>query len=64
MDRILLPGEVANPANPPSGCYFHPRCRYAQDICRTTKPVWEEIELGHFALCHFAKELQLRGVNA
>lgn len=31
--RIILSGEVANPANPPSGCYFHPRCKYAKDIC-------------------------------
>ena len=38
MDRIILPGEVANPAAPPSGCYFHPRCRYAQDICATETP--------------------------
>ena len=64
MERILLPGEVANPANPPSGCYFHPRCGYAQDICKTTEPSWEEVEPGHFSLCHFAKELQLRGVES
>ncbi|MEM7132404.1 MAG: oligopeptide/dipeptide ABC transporter ATP-binding protein [Chloroflexota bacterium] len=64
MERILLPGEVANPADPPSGCYFHPRCRYAQEICQTTAPVWEEVEPGHFALCHFAKELDLHGAEA
>ena len=64
MERILLPGEVANPANPPSGCYFHPRCSYVQEVCKTTAPVWEEIEPGHFALCHFAKELQLHGVQS
>ena len=62
MDRIILPGEIANPANPPSGCYFHPRCRYAKDICREKTPVWEEVEPGHYAACHFAKELDLRGV--
>lgn len=62
MDRIILPGEIANPADPPSGCYFHPRCRYAQDICRTQKPVTEEIEPEHFVACHFANELDLRGV--
>jgi peptide/nickel transport system ATP-binding protein len=63
MDRVLLPGEVANPANPPSGCYFHPRCKYAQEICKTTEPVWEEVAPEHYALCHFAKELNLRGVE-
>lgn len=64
MERILLPGEVANPSNPPTGCYFHPRCSYAEEICRTTAPIWEEVEPEHFALCHFAKELQLRGAES
>ena len=63
MDRIILPGEVANPANPPSGCYFHPRCRYAQDICMTDEPQWNEVAPNHFAACHFADELDLRGVE-
>ena len=63
MDRIILPGEVANPADPPSGCYFHPRCRYAQDICREKKPVWTEVARDHFAACHFADELELNGVD-
>ena len=62
-ERIVLSGEIANPADPPSGCYFHPRCQYVQDICRTQKPAWEEVEPGHFASCHFANELQLRGVS-
>ena len=59
-DRILLTGDVANPADPPSGCYFHPRCRYAQDICNTEAPSWREIIPGHFAACHFAGEINLR----
>ncbi len=63
MDRIILPGEVANPAAPPSGCYFHPRCRYAQAICQSEKPAWTEVEPGHYAACHFADELDLRGVE-
>ncbi|MDE0142097.1 MAG: ABC transporter ATP-binding protein [Caldilineaceae bacterium] len=62
--RILLEGEVANPANPPAGCYFHPRCAYAQDLCHEQEPVWEEVEPGHFAKCHFANELELAGVVA
>jgi len=59
--RILLTGEVANPANPPSGCYFHPRCTYVQDICKTAEPPFEEVTPGHYAKCHRAKELTLVG---
>ncbi len=60
--RILLTGEVANPADPPSGCYFHPRCRYVQDICRAEEPSFDEITPGHFVKCHRAAELTLSGV--
>jgi peptide/nickel transport system ATP-binding protein len=60
--RIVLKGDVADPANPPSGCYFHPRCRYAQEVCRTKTPVLEEIAPGHLVSCHRARELTLRGV--
>jgi len=59
---IKLPGEVASPINPPSGCYFHPRCRYAQDICSKDIPPLKEVAPEHFAACHFAGELQLRGI--
>ncbi|MEM7735162.1 MAG: oligopeptide/dipeptide ABC transporter ATP-binding protein, partial [Deinococcota bacterium] len=62
MERIILPGEVANPANPPSGCYFHPRCRYAQDKCKQEIPAWREVSPGHYSACHFADELDLKGV--
>ncbi len=62
--RIVLEGDVADPANPPSGCYFHPRCRYAMDICRIEAPPLREVEPGHFAACHQAETLQLRGVTA
>ena len=62
--RIILQGEVANPANPPSGCYFHPRCQYATDVCKTLAPVWEELEPGHWVRCHRARELTLPGVAA
>ena len=60
--RMLLEGEVADPANPPSGCYFHPRCRYAADVCRTITPQQEEIAPAHFVSCHRARDLTLRGV--
>ena len=63
MDRIILQGEVANPAAPPSGCYFHPRCRYAKAICEEEAPEWRQVASGHFAACHFADELELRGVD-
>jgi peptide/nickel transport system ATP-binding protein len=62
--RIVLQGDVADPANPPSGCYFHPRCRFAKDICKTQPPALQEAAPGHMAACHFAKELSLAGVIA
>jgi peptide/nickel transport system ATP-binding protein len=61
-NRIILRGEVANPADPPSGCYFHPRCNYAQERCSREQPSWDEVRPDHFALCHRARELALRGV--
>jgi len=62
-NRITLTGEVADPSRPPSGCYFHPRCSYAIEVCRTTAPQLEEIEPGHHASCHRARELKLAGVT-
>ena len=61
--RIVLQGEVADPANPPSGCYFHPRCSYATEICRQETPRQEEIEPKHYVACHRARELSLRGIG-
>lgn len=60
--RIILQGDVADPANPPSGCYFHPRCQYAKDICRSESPALREIQPGHQVACHLAEELTLHGV--
>jgi peptide/nickel transport system ATP-binding protein len=62
LKRVLLSGDVANPANPPSGCYFHPRCRYAQDICAHEAPPLVNVAPGHQAACHFAGELSLVGL--
>jgi peptide/nickel transport system ATP-binding protein len=59
---IVLEGDVADPANPPSGCYFHPRCRFAIDRCKTEAPQLREIETEHFVSCHRADELKLVGV--
>ena len=57
-----LEGDVPSPANPPSGCYFHPRCPYAMDICATQTPKLEEISPDHYVSCHRASELELAGV--
>jgi peptide/nickel transport system ATP-binding protein len=70
--RIRLEGDVADPANPPRGCYFHPRCRYAQANCTSEEPALRLIDThtrhgnleDHFAACHYADELNLRGVIA
>jgi len=59
--RVLLTGEVANPANPPTGCYFHPRCTYAKELCKSEEPVFGEITQGHYVKCHRAAELSLTG---
>ncbi len=62
-DRIVLQGDVADPANPPSGCYFHPRCQYAEEICAKERPPLQDIGDGHLAACHFANKLSLRGIE-
>ncbi|WP_028552952.1 ABC transporter ATP-binding protein [Paenibacillus sp. UNC451MF] len=62
-DRIILEGEVPNPANPPSGCHFHPRCAYKTDKCVQQEPELQPIHDEHFVACHYANELKLRGVT-
>jgi len=61
--RIVLAGDVPDPANPPSGCYFHPRCRYAQKRCVDEAPPLRDIGRDHLVACHYAEELSLRGVQ-
>ena len=63
LNEIQLQGEIANPANPPKGCYFHPRCKYAQEICRNEAPPRLEVSPGHFTVCHFANQLELKGAE-
>ncbi len=59
--RIILAGDVPNPANPPAGCVFHPRCRYVKDICKTQPPEWRDLGDNHWVACHRAEELNLVG---
>ncbi len=61
-EPIVLQGEVADPANPPSGCYFHPRCPYRVERCVSEEPALREIAPDHFVSCHRADELKLVGV--
>jgi oligopeptide/dipeptide ABC transporter ATP-binding protein len=63
MERIILEGDVPSPANPPGGCVFHPRCSYAESICRQEVPKLREVEPDHFAACHFADTLDLKGTG-
>lgn len=60
--RIVLEGDVPDPADPPPGCHFHTRCRYAEDVCREEEPPLQEIAPGHKAACHFAGEIELAGL--
>jgi peptide/nickel transport system ATP-binding protein len=60
---VELKGEVPSPANPPSGCYFHPRCSFAVDRCRIETPTLHEAAPEHFVSCHRAKELHLPGIS-
>ncbi len=61
--RVPVRGELPNPADPPTGCYFHPRCPYAEAICSQEEPPLQEVAPGHVAACHFSDKLTLRGVN-
>lgn len=54
-ERVILPGDVPSPIDPPSGCPFHPRCPVAEARCRTEAPVLREVAAGHWAACHLAR---------
>ncbi len=56
INRIVLPGDVPSPINPPSGCRFHPRCAYATQKCTDEDPAWRELRPGHFVACHYAEK--------
>jgi peptide/nickel transport system ATP-binding protein len=57
---VTLRGEVPSPLSPPSGCYFHPRCVFAQPRCRHEAPALREVAPGRLARCHFAGTIDLR----
>ncbi len=59
-ERIILPGDPPSPSDPPQGCLFHTRCRYAQKICQEETPALNEVKTDHKAACHFAEELDLQ----
>ncbi len=62
--RLVLPGEVADPANRPPGCIFHPRCTYRKKICEESIPDLREAGTGHSVGCHRAHELALKGAGS
>ncbi len=56
-----IPGSPPSLVTPPSGCRFHPRCKYAKDICTTEAPKYQIPEVGHRALCHFSQDFFSQG---
>lgn len=56
------PGEIGNPLNPPPGCAFHPRCRFATEQCAHETPPLRDLGGGHFAACHHAEQFELNGI--
>jgi len=57
----VIPGNIPNLIEPPSGCVFHPRCKYAKEICSREVPALEEVDDGHYVACHLWRELRLGG---
>ncbi len=61
-DEVILSGEMPSPINPPTGCAFHPRCKYATQKCVTETPSLREVAPSRRAACHYSETLELRGV--
>lgn len=62
-NRIVLEGSPPDPSNLPRGCVFQNRCKYVADKCRTDEPEFREVASGHYAACHFAGQLELKGIR-
>jgi peptide/nickel transport system ATP-binding protein len=60
--HIHLKGEIADPSRPPEGCYFHPRCKFAQPLCSEQTPALRQVAQNHQVACHFAESLELSGM--
>lgn len=54
----VLEGDIPSPVNPPKGCKFHTRCKYATEICKHQIPAWQEIAPEHFVACHHVLGVQ------
>ena len=61
--RAILTGDPPDPANLPSGCVFHVRCRYAKDICKEEQPSLRSVSSNHYVSCHLAEVLELKGIG-
>ncbi len=61
--RIRLEGDVPDPSFPPDGCSFHPRCRYAKDICIQQEPQVRQVTSETQVACHLSEELSLQGIS-
>ncbi len=61
--RIVLEGDVPSPADPPLGCKFHPRCRFAKEVCSQQNPEWRQISPDHWVACNLTDELRLSGIT-
>ncbi len=63
VERLILEGDVPSPVSPPTGCHFHPRCRYAVDVCKSEAPVYRDVGGEHFIACHRSDDLKLRPIR-
>ncbi|MDQ2092413.1 ABC transporter ATP-binding protein [Marimonas arenosa] len=61
--QTKIEGDPPNPISPPSGCRFHTRCTYVQDICRTERPQLRDMDQGRRVACHFADNMSLEGIR-
>jgi len=60
-NKKIIQGDLPDPASPPKGCRFHPRCPFAKQRCIDERPKLREIKKDHFAACHFSEDLTLKG---